>query len=107
MVAQRSASWFSRLRWWMFGPFWRYERPQKGRTREFFQWNIDLIGANTPECDAEMIALPSRFFKEVGLGPTSGARRGQQPPLDERRTACAGHCPEMLARRLPRDRPAR
>jgi histidyl-tRNA synthetase len=49
MVAQRQRALAFPLRWWSFGPFWRYERPQKGRTREFFQWNIDLIGVDTPD----------------------------------------------------------
>ena len=41
MVAQRQKELVFPLRWWSWGPFWRYERPQRGRTREFFQWNID------------------------------------------------------------------
>ncbi len=69
MVAQREKELTYPLRWWSFGPFWRYERPQKGRTREFFQWNIDLIGMNSPEVDAEIIAIGCDFLKEVGLGP--------------------------------------
>jgi histidyl-tRNA synthetase len=69
MVAQRQKGLVYPLRWWSWGPFWRYERPQKGRTREFFQWNIDLIGVDTPEADAEMIAVAATFFKEVGLKP--------------------------------------
>jgi len=69
MVAQRQKQFTYPLRWWSFGPFWRYERPQKGRTREFFQWNIDLIGANSPEGDAELIAICAAFFKSVGLSP--------------------------------------
>jgi histidyl-tRNA synthetase len=67
MVAQRQNELALPLRWWSFGPFWRYERPQKGRTREFFQWNIDLIGTNTPEADAELIAVSALFFENVGL----------------------------------------
>lgn len=67
MVAQRQKELVYPLRWWSFGPFWRYERPQKGRTREFFQWNIDLIGPNSPESDAELIAVCARFFESVGL----------------------------------------
>jgi histidyl-tRNA synthetase len=59
------------LRWWSWGPFWRYETPQRGRTREFFQWNIDLIGVNTPEADAELIAIAASFLKQVGLTPRS------------------------------------
>lgn len=67
MVAQRQGELVYPLRWWSFGPFWRYERPQKGRTREFFQWNIDLLGPNSPEADAELIAVLATFFKKVGL----------------------------------------
>jgi histidyl-tRNA synthetase len=69
MVAQRQNQLIYPLRWWSFGPFWRYERPQKGRTREFFQWNIDLIGPNTPAADAELIAIIAKFFSAVGLTP--------------------------------------
>jgi len=67
MVAQRQGQLTFPLRWWSFGPFWRYERPQKGRTREFFQWNIDLVGEATPEADAEMVAVMASFFKATGL----------------------------------------
>ena len=69
MIAQRQRQLSYPLRWWSFGPFWRYERPQKGRTREFFQWNIDLIGVDTPEADAEMITILATFFKTLGLKP--------------------------------------
>lgn len=67
MVAQRQHQLHYPLRWWSFGPFWRYERPQKGRTREFFQWNIDLIGEASPEADAEMVAVMASFYQAVGL----------------------------------------
>jgi len=69
MVAQRQHQLVFPLRWWSFGPFWRYERPQKGRSREFFQWNIDLIGVGTPEADAELTAVIATFFKKIGLTP--------------------------------------
>ena len=69
MIAQRQRQLVFPLRWWSFGPFWRYERPQKGRTREFFQWNADLIGVDNPEADAENIALIASFFQRVGLTP--------------------------------------
>jgi histidyl-tRNA synthetase len=70
MVAQRQKQLVYPLRWWSFGPFWRYERPQKGRTREFFQWNIDMIGVDTPEADAELIAIAVDFFRDAGLSST-------------------------------------
>jgi histidyl-tRNA synthetase len=67
MVAARQRQLTFPLRWWSFGPFWRYEKPQKGRSREFFQWNIDLIGDDSPEADAEVAAIAATFLKNVGL----------------------------------------
>lgn len=67
MVASRQRQLNYPLRWWSFGPFWRYEKPQKGRTREFFQWNIDLIGDDSPEADAELAAVAATFLKTVGF----------------------------------------
>jgi len=70
MVAQRQHQLDFPLRWWSFGPFWRYEKPQKGRTREFFQWNIDLVGPQSPQADAELVAIAAAFFKQIGLTPS-------------------------------------
>lgn len=70
MIAQQQQQLYYPLRWWSFGPFWRYESPQKGRGREFFQWNADLIGVDSPEADAEMAALMAEFFKKIGLSST-------------------------------------
>jgi len=67
MVAARQRQLPLPIRWWSFGPFWRYERPQKGRTREFFQWNIDLLGVESPEADAELAAVAATFLRNVGL----------------------------------------
>mgnify|MGYP000403927570 CR=1 FL=1 len=69
MIAARQNELVYPLRWWSFGPFWRYERPQKGRSREFFQWNVDMLGVNSPEADAELIAVAATFMKSVGLTP--------------------------------------
>ncbi len=68
IAAQQNALTYP-VRWWSFGPFWRYESPQKGRTREFFQWNIDMLGVDSPEADAEMIAIAATFLRSVGLSP--------------------------------------
>ncbi len=68
MIAQRQKQLVYPLRWWTWGPCWRYEKPQKGRTREFFQWNVDLVGVDTPEADAEMVAIAASFIKQAGLG---------------------------------------
>jgi len=69
MIAAKQNELTYPVRWWSFGPFWRYESPQKGRTREFFQWNIDLLGVASPEADAELIAVAATFLRAVGLSP--------------------------------------
>ncbi|HTX91600.1 MAG TPA: histidine--tRNA ligase [Anaerolineales bacterium] len=69
MVAQKQNELAFPLRWWSFGPFWRYEKMQKGRSREFFQWNIDMLGVNSPEADAELVAVAAAFLKAAGLSP--------------------------------------
>lgn len=67
MVAQQQYELSFPLRWWSIGPFWRYEKPQRGRTREFYQWNIDLIGTEAVAADAEIVAVAAMFMQEVGL----------------------------------------
>jgi histidyl-tRNA synthetase len=67
MVSNRIGQLTFPVRWWSFGPFWRYERPQKGRTREFFQWNLDLLGVDNMQADAEIAAVICEFFRSAGL----------------------------------------
>ena len=50
-----------------FGQCFRYERPQSGRYREFFQFGAELIGSDTPETDAEVISMASEMIKSFGL----------------------------------------
>jgi histidyl-tRNA synthetase len=69
MIAAKQGELNFPVRWWSFGPFWRYEQPQKGRSREFFQWNIDMLGVSSPEADAELIAVGATFLRSVGLTP--------------------------------------
>jgi len=69
MVAKKQGELTFPVRWWQWGPMWRYEQPQRGRTREFFQWNVDMLGVNSPEADAELLAVAATFLKSVGLGP--------------------------------------
>ena len=69
MVAQKSGSLIKPIRWYSFGRGYRYEQPQKGRGREFFQWEINILGPETPEADAEIIAIAVHFFKELNLTP--------------------------------------
>lgn len=67
MVAKKRFQLSLPLRWFSIGRRWRYEQPQKGRAREFFQWDLDLIGSNKPEADAEVIAVGIELLKALGL----------------------------------------
>lgn len=58
---------FSTLRLWYFGPFFRYERPQKGRLRQFNQFGAECISSPHPESDVEIIQLAYQFIKEIGI----------------------------------------
>ncbi len=54
-------------RYFYMGPMFRYERPQKGRLRQFHQVGFELFGSKDPMADAEMISLLVRLLKEIGL----------------------------------------
>jgi len=69
MVANKQNELPKPLRWFNIGPRFRYEQPQKGRFREFYQWDIDLIGSSAPETDAEILAIAAEFLKSLGLSP--------------------------------------
>lgn len=55
------------LRWFYAGPMFRYERPQKGRMRQFHQFGCELIGPPGPLADAEIIALGAQILAELGV----------------------------------------
>ena len=54
-------------RLYLFGPMFRYDRPQKGRYRQFFQFNVEAIGSAAAGLDAEVIELASEWLHQVGL----------------------------------------
>jgi histidyl-tRNA synthetase len=55
------------IRWFYFGDCFRYERPQKGRYRQFWQFGVELIGADTPRADAEAILLADDLLRATGV----------------------------------------
>src|SRR3990172_6769677 len=71
--------------------------PQKGRSREFFQWNIDLMGVETPEADAEIAAVAVELFRAVGLGPDRIRLLVNNRRLAESKYIGLGIAPEQLA----------
>jgi len=66
MVAKKKRELGFPLRWYSIPNCFRYERPQKGRGREFWQWNVDLFGAEGTAADAEIIELAYSVLKGYG-----------------------------------------
>ena len=56
-----------RQRVWCMGPMFRYERPQKGRYRQFHQIDVEALGFPGPDVDAELILMSARIWKRLGL----------------------------------------
>ena len=69
MVAQKAGELTFPVKWFNFGRRFRYEKPQKGRSREFFQWDVDILGPENLEADAEVIAIAATLFQKLGLTP--------------------------------------
>jgi histidyl-tRNA synthetase len=69
MVAARAAQLKKPIRWFSIPQLFRYERQQRGRLREHFQLNMDIIGEAGPSADAEVIAAAVDVVRELGFGP--------------------------------------
>lgn len=52
---------------WYYGPMFRYERPQSGRFREFYQFGVEVFGSEDASVDAEIISIPVNLYKMLGL----------------------------------------
>lgn len=55
------------VKFYYSGPMFRYERPQKGRQRQFTQFGVELLGVETPQADIEVIAMAYEFLEKLGL----------------------------------------
>ena len=69
MVNQKINSLPRPIKWFSVPRLCRAERPQRGRLREFFQWNIDIIGADSVLADAECIYTAVDYLRSIGLTP--------------------------------------
>ncbi len=59
------------LRFYYFGPMFRYEQPQKGRFRQFYQIGAEYFGVSSPDADLELILILRQFFKAIQLSEIS------------------------------------
>lgn len=69
MVAARERDFKKPLKWFCAPTFFRYEKQQRGRLREFVQLNCDILGDASPAADAELLALVIDVLRGFGLGP--------------------------------------
>ncbi|MBI1370146.1 MAG: histidine--tRNA ligase [Planctomycetes bacterium] len=69
MVAAKANALPKPIKWFCVPNLCRAERPQKGRLREFLQWNIDMLGLDTPAADAEVIFTAVDLLRALGLEP--------------------------------------
>lgn len=66
MVAGKRQELAYPVRWYSIPDCWRYERPQRGRNRQFWQLNVDIFGVGTVDADLEIISLTDAILKEFG-----------------------------------------
>ena len=69
MVADKANTLPKPIKWFSIPNLCRAERPQRGRLREFWQWNIDMLGLDSPRADAECILVAVDLLQELGLKP--------------------------------------
>ena len=67
MFIEKQRSLAKPVKWYYLTRMWRYERPQQGRLREFYQYGTELFGSSKPEADAEIISLLIDSFLAIGL----------------------------------------
>ncbi|TAJ15910.1 histidine--tRNA ligase [Patescibacteria group bacterium] len=95
MVATKKRELGYPLRWYSIQNFFRYERPQRGRLREFWQLNADLFGITGPLADAEIIAVACRVMRELGAMPDDFVIKiGSRDALNS----------ELLAQNIPQEK---
>jgi len=75
MLGERSRSLSKPIRWFTMPQLFRYERAQRGRLREHFQWNVDIVGEANVAADAEVLAVAIDGLRELGLTADDFAAR--------------------------------
>ena len=98
MVAARANALPRPIKWFSTPRMCRAEKPQRGRLREFFQWNADILGPDDPLADAEVIALAVNFLRRIGLTENEVVIRTSSRPLVSSLFATIGIAPENFGR---------
>src|SRR5262245_33553153 len=94
MVAARERDFKKPMKWFCAPNFFRHERQQRGRLREFYQLNCDIIGEASPAADAELVAVLIDLLRVFGLGAQDFIVRLSSRPAWQQFFADAGGKPE-------------
>ncbi|HEX7089722.1 MAG TPA: histidine--tRNA ligase [Longimicrobiales bacterium] len=97
MVGARARALRKPIRWFSVPQLFRYERMQRGRLREHFQWNVDLVGEEDVGADAEVLAVALDALRLLGLTARDVVARVSDRRLLERLLAHAGVEPPAMA----------
>lgn len=98
MVAARANALPHPIKWFCLPRMCRAEKPQRGRLREFFQWNADILGVEDALADAEIIALAVEFFRRAGATEADFSIHISSRPLVAAALASLGVGPEHAPR---------
>jgi histidyl-tRNA synthetase len=96
MVGARAGGLRKPIRWFSIPQLFRYERTQRGRLREHFQWNVDILGEEDIAADAEVLATALDALRQLGLGEDDIVARYNDRRLVERLLVHAGVPDERL-----------
>jgi len=96
MVAARERHYKKPVKWFSIAPFFRFERPQKGRLREFNQFNADIFGEAGVGAEIELIALSIEIVRRLGFGPDAVRVRLSSRALWSRFLAASEKSDELL-----------
>ena len=97
MVLQKGGALGLPIKWFSLPQCWRYERMTRGRTREHYQWNMDVLGVDDVTAEAELLAALVTFFERVGLGVTDVSIRVSSRRLLQSVLTAAGIGEDKLA----------
>ena len=97
MVGARAAGLKKPIRWFSIPQLFRYERTQRGRLREHFQWNVDIVGEEDVSADAEVLAVAVDALRLLGLTAEDIVARVNDRRLLEQLLLHIGVAPERMA----------
>jgi histidyl-tRNA synthetase len=96
ILADRSRGMSKPIRWFSVPQLFRYERQQRGRLREHFQWNVDIVGEDGVAADAEILAVAIDGLRELGLGPDAFRARVSDRRIVSSILSAEGVAPDRL-----------